>query len=486
MTLTVIIVYVIAPIIILGYFFLKKKFAYFEENGIPYVKPSWPMGNIGDLGKTKNMADLLKTVYEECKDKDVIAGFFTMFKPSLVITDLELAKQILIKDFNNFTDRGVFENPEKDILTGNMFSVKGDQWRFLRNKLSPVFTSGKIKMMYNVISDKKDNLVSAVEKASKHGSVDMKDIGNRFSVDVTVSCSFGMEPNTLKNEHPEYLQVLKQILGEEGISPIYILFLFAFPNFAKFLNLSQFGRKAEKFFTDVIGGSINYRETNNITRNDFLNMLIQLKNKGSIDGENTSDMRKLTLDQCIAQAFIFFLGGADSSGSSIAFALTELSYHPEIQDKVRKEIIEKTKDSNGEITYDNLNEMTYFNQVMSGKYFILVEPLYLIMYKCKKFSRNYQSTVFFYLSTENLRKFTPNSFLFRQAVKDYQIPGSKHVIRKGMQVLIPSLAYHYDDRYWKNPEVFDPDRFTSEEIAKVPNMAYLPFGEGPRNCIGMR
>lgn len=71
-------------------------------------------------------------------------------------------------------------------------------------------------------------------------------------------------------------------------------------------------------------------------------------------------------------------------------------------------------------------------------------------------------------------------------MSDYKIPGSKHVIKKGTQVIIPSLSIHYDERYWKNPDVFDPDRFTSEEIAKVPNMAYLPFGEGPRNCIGMR
>lgn len=230
-----------------------------------------------------------------------------------------------------------------------------------------MFTSGKIKMMYNVIASKSDNLVNAIEAASKHGSVNMKDIGNRFSIDVTVSCSFGMEPDTLKNEHPEYMRVLRQILGEEGISPLYILMLFAFPKFAKFLNLSQFGRKAEDFFREVIGGSINYREANNITRNDFLNMLIQLKNKGAIDGEVSSDTKKLTMDQCIAQAFIFFLGGADSSGSAIAYTLTELSHHPEIQEKVRQEILEKTKDSNGEITYDNLNEMTYFNQVINGK-----------------------------------------------------------------------------------------------------------------------
>lgn len=69
---------------------------------------------------------------------------------------------------------------------------------------------------------------------------------------------------------------------------------------------------------------------------------------------------------------------------------------------------------------------------------------------------------------------------------DYKIPDSRHTIKKGTRLIIPNLSIHYDERYWKDPEVFDPQRFTAEEIAKRPNQCYMPFGEGPRNCIGMR
>lgn len=75
---------------------------------------------------------------------------------------------------------------------------------------------------------------------------------------------------------------------------------------------------------------------------------------------------------------------------------------------------------------------------------------------------------------------------FRQALEDYKIPGSKHVIRKGEQIMIPNGIIQRDERYWKDPDTFDPDRFTAEEIAKRPNFSFVPFGEGPRNCIGMR
>lgn len=82
--------------------------------------------------------------------------------------------------------------------------------------------------------------------------------------------------------------------------------------------------------------------------------------------------------------------------------------------------------------------------------------------------------------------YPPAGLTFRSALVNYKVPDSKHVIKKGTQVLIPNIMFHYDDRYWKNPSKFNPERFTADEIAKRPNGAYSPFGEGPRNCIGMR
>jgi cytochrome P450 family 6 len=74
----------------------------------------------------------------------------------------------------------------------------------------------------------------------------------------------------------------------------------------------------------------------------------------------------------------------------------------------------------------------------------------------------------------------------REATEDYKVPNSKHVIPKGATVWIPMIGVHFDEEFWTNPEKFDPERFTPEEIANRPNYTYLPFGDGPRNCIGMR
>ncbi|KAG5669765.1 hypothetical protein PVAND_000059 [Polypedilum vanderplanki] len=146
------------------------------------------------------------------------------------------------------------------------------------------------------------------------------------------------------------------------------------------------------------------------------------------------------------------MAGAETSSTTIAFALAELANNVEYQEKLREEIIANTSRENNEISYETLQEMTYLNQIVN----------------------------------ETLRMYTNGLILIRQANEDYKIENSSHIIPKGADVWIPMIGIHFDEKYWKHPEKFDPERFTQEEIAKRPNHCYLPFGDGQRNCIGMR
>ena len=83
-----------------------------------------------------------------------------------------------------------------------------------------------------------------------------------------------------------------------------------------------------------------------------------------------------------------------------------------------------------------------------------------------------------------MRKHPPGAALMRKCTKDYKIPDSDVTIEKGTMLMISTYGLHMDERYFPNPEKFDPDRFTDEEKAKRSHYAYLPFGEGPRFCIG--
>jgi cytochrome P450 family 6 len=85
---------------------------------------------------------------------------------------------------------------------------------------------------------------------------------------------------------------------------------------------------------------------------------------------------------------------------------------------------------------------------------------------------------------ETLRKYPPVPILSRECSKPYEIPGIDAVLETGTKVIIPLIAIHHDPKYYPEPDRFDPERFSEEEKRKRHHYVYLPFGEGPRICIG--
>lgn len=86
---------------------------------------------------------------------------------------------------------------------------------------------------------------------------------------------------------------------------------------------------------------------------------------------------------------------------------------------------------------------------------------------------------------ETLRKYPPLPFLNRKCSRDYKVPNSNYTIKKGDKLRFSVMGIHRDDRYYPDPEKFDPERFSENEKAKRPPMTFIPFGEGPRICIGI-
>lgn len=87
---------------------------------------------------------------------------------------------------------------------------------------------------------------------------------------------------------------------------------------------------------------------------------------------------------------------------------------------------------------------------------------------------------------ETLRLYAPVPQLIRQADKDYQISGTELVIPAGSLTIIPIYAIHHDADIYPEPNEFNPDRMSEEEKFNRHSMAFIPFGTGPRNCIGER
>lgn len=86
--------------------------------------------------------------------------------------------------------------------------------------------------------------------------------------------------------------------------------------------------------------------------------------------------------------------------------------------------------------------------------------------------------------TETLRKYPPATVLMRESTIAYKVPEDDILIAKGEKLIIPIYNIHMDSKYYPEPQKFDPGRFTQEEKDKRPSCTYIPFGEGPRLCLG--
>ena len=138
-------------------------------------KIDFPYGNLKDVGRKFHISKMLCEYYQKTKDvKARISGIYMFTRPVLMIVDLDIVKSILIKDFNNFPNRGIYFNEKDDPISAHMFNIENDQWRILRQKLTPTFTSGKLKMMFSTIDDVSVKLMKVIEGSK--GLVEIKDV----------------------------------------------------------------------------------------------------------------------------------------------------------------------------------------------------------------------------------------------------------------------------------------------------------------------
>ena len=294
------------------YFFLRRKLSYWEDFGVPTVRPSLLMGNLNGVGEHIHMSIKIQHMYEKFKFGNKYFGFYFLQDPRLIFIDLELIKNVLIKDFNHFVDRGMYVNEEDDPLSGHLFSIAGDKWRILRNKLSPTFTSGKLKMMFDTMVGISDGLVKLVdeEKQNKEG-IDIKNVAMRFTADIIGSCGFGLEVNALKDKNAEMLAMRKFFDFKETSAKLNGFMTMAFPKVSKLLKLKVMPKYLTEFFMRVIKETYDHRQDNldSIKRVDFMHLLMQIQKYGKLKDEENETVGTLTFNELAAQAFIFFIAG---------------------------------------------------------------------------------------------------------------------------------------------------------------------------------
>uniref|UniRef100_A0A452TY94 Cytochrome P450 3A n=1 Tax=Ursus maritimus TaxID=29073 RepID=A0A452TY94_URSMA len=373
-------------------------------------------------------------------------GFYDGRQPVLAITDPDMIKTVLVKEcYSVFTNRRSFG--PVGFMKNAITMSEDEQWKRIRTLLSPTFTSGKLKEMFPIIGQYGDVLVRNLRKEAEKGRpINLKDIFGAYSMDVITSTSFGVNIDSLNNPQDPFVENAKKILKFDFPDPFLlslILFPFLTPIFER-LNIWLFPKKVTDFFTKSVKRMKESRlKDKQKHRVDFLQLMINSQNSKEMNTHKAlSDL------ELVAQSIIFIFAGYETT-STLSILMYELATHPDVQQKLQEEI-DATFPNKALPTYDALAQMEYLDMVLN----------------------------------ESLRLYPIAGRLERMCKKDVEISGV--FIPKGTLVIVPTFSLHRDLDLWPEPEEFHPERFSKKNKDSINPYTYMPFGTGPRNCLGMR
>lgn len=245
---------------------------------------------------------------------------------------------------------------------------------------------------------------------------------------------------------------IKVFNNKNKIKLLRFYFMYLFPSLGRIFGMKFTDIDVERFFMDLCRDTLDYRREKHITRNDFFNLLMKLQADEKLDLSTENGEEPISFNEFVAQCFVFFVAGFETSSILMTFTLYELARNQEIQAKLRREIDQVIEKNNGQFTYDSLNDLTYMDCVIN----------------------------------EVLRLYPPLITLQRKVTKDYPVPGTSHVLRKGDFLIVPVYSIQRDERFFEQPLEFIPERFNDDNIRNIKPFTFLPFGDGPRVCIGQR
>uniref|UniRef100_A0A8C2WIG7 unspecific monooxygenase n=1 Tax=Cyclopterus lumpus TaxID=8103 RepID=A0A8C2WIG7_CYCLU len=412
----------------------NRPYGIFEKLGIPGPKPYIYWGTVGRHHKVYYEDDV-----QSAKKYGKVWGTYEFRTPVLAVTDPEMLKTILVKEcFTYFTNRRNFH------LNGELYDAvsiaEDDEWRRIRNILTPSFTSGRIKEMFSVMKNISGKLTASMRSKAIFGP---------YSIDVMASCAFSLDVDSINNPSSPIIDHASKLFR----FPVPVLILQGFfpillPLFER-LGVTMFSKTSTDFFKNVLEKIREERSgsSKKISPQDVLQNMInsQTANKAS----KGKQKKGLTDHEILSQAIMFMFAGYETSTTTLVFLAYNLATNPEVMKRLQEEI-DSTFPDKGAVRYEALMQMEYLDCVVN----------------------------------ESLRLYPPAARLDRIAKETVKICGI--TIQKDMVVMIPVYALQRDPELWPEPEEFRPDRFSKQNKQSIKPYAYMPFGVGPRNCLGMR
>jgi len=429
----------------LSYAYIRYSWTAMNDWGIPVLSPYlMTFGSSGHYARANGIVELADEELRKKNRKTI--GFYRLLSPVVFTIDLDVLIPIFTTHFGSFTNRqpdigsfGMGKELSKtiDVITD------AKRWRRIRQSVSPSFSNVQLEKMMSVSKERLDVLVKQIA-ALKGESINARSVTGKYTMDGFLSAALGfeMQLDSLRDfeKQQEFIH-MNDILNPGP----QIFLLFIFPGLGAFLDrigVKLYAPKAAEWFTGYCKAMIA-AETPETDQRNFLSAFKKLRIS---DEEAESATKGLTEDEIISQVFVLFGAGYETSASLLQWAVYNICKDGDLQQR----LFEEVKDVPEE--YENLNAKK-------------LPLLTAILNEC-------------------LRLFSPAIFQFRYCEHDVVINGIP--FRKGSNIEVPIDYLHEAEEYWGEDALeFSPDRWIKNpELEKAP--FFIPFGVGPRNCVGMR
>ncbi|KAF1760974.1 hypothetical protein GCK72_009227 [Caenorhabditis remanei] len=432
----------------------RQKLKLRAKIGLDGPEPHWFLGNLKDIiDRTTLMGyNNAHDWHLEMRKKygDRYAIFFGQ-KLDIFLCNEDDIKEVFIKNFSNFSDRGVIEIFRETKLNASLLqNTYATGWKHTRSAIAPIFATGKMKAMHETINSKIETFLEILKEKSESGEKwDIYDDFQGLTLDVIGKCAFAIDSNCQRDRNDVFYVEARKFFHNIDLrhSPLVstsvmipeLMWLWKF--LYKFTGLASAELPLVNGLDDV------YERRRGGEGSDSVDLLKLLLDR---EDDKTKGMTK---QEVIENCFAFLLAGYETTSTAMTYCSYLLSKYPEVQQKLNEEIEETKRTKQGGLNYDSIHQMKYLDAV----------------YK------------------ETLRYYPPViHFISRTCLKDITINGQFYP--KGCAVTVQANTVHRNEANWENPDEFNPDRFldTNEDRSSTTQLKWIPFGVGPRYCVGMR
>ncbi|WP_031527179.1 cytochrome P450 [Dyadobacter crusticola] len=391
--------------------------------------PEYRIGRFSLLGAVKFARDplhFLREGFEQCGDTFRIK----LFREFVISREPGFFRYILQQHNKDFK-KGSSSKMLQPVLGNGLVTSEGDFWLRQRRLVQPAFHRERLQELFLTMGELTVTFLDDMEAFRGKEAVDIDAQMMAITSDIALKTLFG----NMNSE--DKAQIYKQVTRTQKYLVTRVRRPYRRPLMA-INGEDKYFRTDLGYFNKLVFNFIEQRRKSGEAPNDLLQLLLDSTDEDT--GEQMNDQ------QIRDEAITMFAAGHETSATGLSWLLWELSRQPDITNRIREE----SQIFDSVPTFEQLMRMPYTRQVVE----------------------------------EGLRLYPPAWTMTREAVINSEIEG--YYIPKGTSVFLSVFELHRNPHLWENPLTFNPDNFSPERVKNRPKFNYLPFGAGPRICIGQQ